>query len=442
LLTPLPSFQKTDYNLTKNKVTYSTDWIEISDEPASPFYREKQQLSPYKSLFSSNCWLDLKFFPISCSIPAIKSRLKLIYLTIQSDDWTDKDLTTPTTTSPIRLLTIDTKFLINNKTNSTLKLEILTRNIPVLCNQHFIGLNDESESSVACQAYSSAAEILNTSEQGLEEDEENLIRNRVSDLFFMRVTELDKQMISFKQQSKLTVLSVNEKALKQISSTPSTNENSLISRQCFCLYSNTKTLPIICVQKLLINKNGRLLISLKEDTNCLAHIINCLDNDIYVWPRISSNFIFENYIRNTELLNEKIFRKSSARRQSSHQNTSHDRSLIFMHRIPARKCLKYNYDFIGTDHFPIENLTEQLFFMLACSTANNSFSLSPTLFRIFEDKGVDVTFEHETAMKWRYAAIKSDHENQKSRESIEMTRFITEKTEPDFLDLFYQTTNE
>ena len=30
-----------------------------------------------------------------------------------------------------------------------------------------------------------------------------------------------------------------------------------------------------------------------------------MDDDIYLWPRISSNFIFENYIRNTEQINEK-----------------------------------------------------------------------------------------------------------------------------------------
>jgi hypothetical protein len=306
-------------------------------------------------------------------VPTLTPRLKLIYLTLQSNEWTDRDtaLTPSPSPSTTRLLTIQTKFLIKNKTPNSLKLEFLSNNIPIPARQHFISLNDDNDALITSQAYASTGEVLNTSKAAAEESEEDLMRDRANDLFYLRVAEFANQTKTFQQQSKLAVLSLNEKALKQVSTPASTNDNVLISRQCFCLYSATKTLPIICVQKLLINKDGRLLISLKEDTNCLARVVNCLDEDVYVWPRISCNFIFENYVRNAELLSEKVVqqaRKASPRRQNSGQNkVSQSRSLSFMHRIPARKCLRFNYDFIGTDQFPIENLGEQLFFMLACS---------------------------------------------------------------------------
>lgn len=118
-------------------------------------------------------------------------------------------------------------------------------------------------------------------------------------------------------QSKNVILNVKEKAIKQIAPATSNNENYLLSRQCFCLYLNNatrvdsmknaaNTLPLICAQKLLIEKDGRLLITVKEDTSFLTQIFNCLDEDIYIWPRISSNYIFENYVRNCEMINEKI----------------------------------------------------------------------------------------------------------------------------------------
>lgn len=118
-------------------------------------------------------------------------------------------------------------------------------------------------------------------------------------------------------QSKNVILNVKEKAIKQIAPATSSNENFLLSRQCFCLYLNSatrvgsmknaaSTLPLICAQKLLIEKDGRLLITVKEDTSFLTQIFNCLDEDIYIWPRISSNYIFENYVRNSEMINEKI----------------------------------------------------------------------------------------------------------------------------------------
>lgn len=117
-------------------------------------------------------------------------------------------------------------------------------------------------------------------------------------------------------QSKLVLLTLKDKAMKQISSLIETDEKYLISRQCFCLYINNtslrsndiglskNTVSLICAQKLLSSLNGRLLITFKEDSSFLTQIFNCIDRDIYLWSRISSNFILENYVRNTESINE------------------------------------------------------------------------------------------------------------------------------------------
>ena len=65
------------------------------------------------------------------------------------------------------------------------------------------------------------------------------------------------------------MLTVKEKAIKNISSNGQIDDNLLVSRQCFCLYFSSllTTRPIILAQKLLVNKNGRLLIQLNEDPN-------------------------------------------------------------------------------------------------------------------------------------------------------------------------------
>ena len=118
-------------------------------------------------------------------------------------------------------------------------------------------------------------------------------------------------------QSKNVILSVKEKAIKQIAPATSSNDQFLLSRQCFCLYLSNiakvngmnnaeSSLPLICAQKLLIERDGRLLITIKEDSSFLTQIFNCLDEDIFIWPRISSNYILENYVKNCEMINEKI----------------------------------------------------------------------------------------------------------------------------------------
>ena len=129
---------------------------------------------------------------------------------------------------------------------------------------------------------------------------------------------LKEEATSSVVQSKPVLLTLKNKAMKQISPLVETDDKYLISRQCFCLYSNntnsrsssnqrsfpSNTISLICAQKLMSSQNGRLLITFKEDTNFLTQIFNCLDKDIYLWSRISSNFILENYVKNTEAINE------------------------------------------------------------------------------------------------------------------------------------------
>ena len=167
----------------------------------------------------------------------------------------------------------------------------------------------------------------------------------------------------------------------------------MISRQCFSLYKQNETLAFIAVQKLLTAKNdGRLLMSIREDSNHLVKIYNHLANlDLYIWPRISTNFIFENYLKNASTI------------------SNSNRSLIFMHKIPAKKCIYFNYDFIGTNHFPIDNINEQIFFMFAlAATDKELFKLSPNMCRIF-DTDFEIKFEHDSNIKLSYISDKQSN---------------------------------
>jgi len=93
-----------NYDLMKNTVIYESDWFQISDEQSSPFYREQQDLN--KCLYSNKCWIDIKLYPKSNNNK--QPKLKLIYLILQNDDWMYSSTT--------RILTIQNKFLLKNKT--------------------------------------------------------------------------------------------------------------------------------------------------------------------------------------------------------------------------------------------------------------------------------------------------------------------------------------
>ena len=111
------------------------------------------------------------------------------------------------------------------------------------------------------------------------------------------------------------------------------------------------------------------MVKVKEDKHYLVEVFNLAEKSIFIWPRISTNFIAESYVRNCVA-----------------GGFGEQYSKLFMHRIPAGKFLKFNYDFFGTNHFPIENLSEQLFFMLAINETNNEKEpiLSQSLSRAFE----------------------------------------------------------
>ena len=426
MLDPIPSTTN-EYNTNTTVVDYETDWIEITDELVSPFYREKQQ-TKMNCLYADKCWIDLKLFPVTKMTGTLQSRLKMIYLLLQSDECSTAAHLESTSTT--RLLTIQTKFVLNNKIDSHIKFDIISHNTDTLHSntqtQQFINNNDTNV--IKSSEFFNAAEIVNTkfihnkiSESEDDEDTyEAVLKENLNDLFYLKINELidvDGDVTKL-VQSKLVMLNVKEKAIKQISTPANANDNVLISRQCFCLYLNNKqTLPIICAQKLLINSNGRLMITLKEDKNFLVQIHNRLDRDVYLWPRITSNFIFENYVRNCDVINEKSkqqlkleylneLRRRHGRKKSKSPpkpeppHSSPNNSIIYMHRVPAKSCLKFNYDFIGTDHFPIENLNEQVFLMVAVMR-EAQLELSPNMCRLYESQ-FEISFEHDLTLKLRY----------------------------------------
>lgn len=360
-------------DLVKNTVEYESDWIEIKDEPVSPFYRERFS-SKMNCLYLNKCWIDLKLYAINSK----KSRLNVVYLVICSEDknclnrnlneieYNTENLSNEDISrlyeSTYRLLTIQPKFLIKNKTNLDLKFKIFN---------DFTSLNSSlmhkyvqtEEFDLKSKGSIQTGSILDRGnfyidENRIELSEYEKERERLNDLFYL---SLNDDGLS---QSKPLILTCKEKAIKQISSSGQVDENMLLSRQCFCVYdkkdSNTKA--FILAQKLLVTKNGQLMLILKEDLNSLVNLYNSLEFDILVWPRLSTNFIFENYVRNTNLISERFISKKE---KQNDLDLFFKSSLVYMHLIPANSWFKFNYDFIGTNHFPIDNLNEQIFFMFA-----------------------------------------------------------------------------
>ncbi len=351
------------YDLIKNTVKYESNWFEISDEQSSPFYREHNEHSDSSCslLYANKCWIDLKLY----ALDETKSKLKIIYLVLQNNDWS------PTT----RILTIQNKFLLNNQTKFDFNLE-LTANPYASQSLSRVFISSTDEFSFKPNSFYSSGDLLNYS---INQDQTN-----DDDLFYLKINSLSGIKVI---QSKLILLTVREKAIKQISSSTSANaESLLISRQCFCLYDecSKNSRAFICAQKLLIDKNdGRLLITLKEDLSHLVKLVNKLETDLFVWPRISSNFIFENYINNLNQL-----------------NSNPAKSRLFMHRIPAQSTFLFNYDFIGTNHFPIENINEQIFFMFSLADQSH---ISPNMCRIY-DTDFLIGFEHDSNIRLAYSA--------------------------------------
>ena len=98
-----------------------------------------------------------------------------------------------------------------------------------------------------------------------------------------------------------------------------------------------------------------------------------------------------------------------------------------MHRVPAGACFKFNYDFIGTDQYPIENLNEQLFLTLALACENDAsvpFDLSPNMFRLY-DTAFEIAFEHKPDLRVNYLSFPNEN-------GSKLNRFITSLSSDNF----------
>jgi hypothetical protein len=460
-----------DLDLKKNTIEYESEWFDISQEQVTPFYREKHQYKQNR-LFLNKCWLDLKLYPNEAKRK--EAKFKLIYLVLQSDEFStshetfinnqekssgadDKNLD-----SVSRIVTINTKFLFNNKTKFDLKLQVeddfLASNETILPRRFIESSTDDEDCQITVDSLYSTGNIINKNnfyiknqiETTNEEDEYLVDKENLNDLYYLKIIALGKTPVNL---SKPLVLTVKEKAIKQISSNGQLDDTLLISRQCFCLYiaSSYECKSFIIAQKLLVNKNGRLIIVLREDTNYLVNFYNCLDVDIYVWPRLSTNFIFENYIKNVHAVNEKLLadykakdmlekRQGRSKSSSSSKNAHtidniYERSLVYMHRVPAKKSLKFNYDFIGTNLYPIENLREQIFFMFGLVSQSTKkkfdfdgkpYELSPNLCRIY-DTNFEIGFERKNLPTFYYLGNNLDNLNQ-----MNVNRYITHERSDEF----------
>lgn len=237
----------------------------------------------------------------------------------------------------------------------------------------------------------------------------------MDDLFYFRVQELSP--ISFHPvQSRPLLLTLREKALKQLCAQSQSNESLLISRQCFCLYfaahQKQTTTAFILTQKLMVNRSGQLLIVLSPSTHSLVNLHNRTNVDLYIWPRVSTNFILEAYVKNVNQLNEKKLwekRKFRAHIEKTKRTIDLSKSHAYMHFVPAQSVFKFALDFIGTNQFPVENLNEQVFFMFGVDGGSGSdtaaasarLSLSQNLCKIFESQ-FEIRFDRVEIAKLFY----------------------------------------
>ncbi len=109
--------------------------------------------------------------------------------------------------SPTRLLTVQTKFLINNKTPNNLKCEVISHNICTSQTREFIGLS-ECE-FISSRGFYPTGEIINSvvktagnepsigNEDSLVDAELNqqyaLLEEKTNDLFYFRIKEISRE---------------------------------------------------------------------------------------------------------------------------------------------------------------------------------------------------------------------------------------------------------
>lgn len=244
-------------------------------------------------------------------------------------------------------------------------------------------------------------------------------KDKFEDLFYFRIQELlpfnnnDNSNTSQQAaiQSRPVLLTVREKALYQLGAQSQSDESHLVSRQCFCMYisepnrGGITTLPFILAQKLMVNQLGQLLITIDLSQHSLLHLHNDTKRDLFIWPRISTNYILETYVKNLAQLNEKKLahqRKFRPLIEKTKRLIDLSRSLVYMQFVPANSVFKFNYDFVGTNQFPLENINEQAFFMFALqSPAPHTLILSQNLCKIFETQ-FEIKFENIETEKLFY----------------------------------------
>lgn len=214
-------------------------------------------------------------------------------------------------------------------------------------------------------------------------------------------------------QSRPLLLTSKEKAIRQINQS---NDELLVSRQCFCVYLDRTSKAFILSQKLMANRNGQLIIVLGVNQHTLVNLYNDLDCDVYIWPRVTCNYILENYVKNVNQLTDKAvadrndkYRKQLARAKN-HQTIDLNKSYIYMHLVPAKSSLKYNYDFVATNQFPLDNLAEQLFFMFALvdPATSDTLVLSQNLCKVFENR-FEVNFDYLNRKLYYVSQGNSNH---------------------------------
>lgn len=457
--------------MTKTSIEYESDWFMIKDEPISPFYRQKNNLRLNCLFLINKCWIDLKLLPRRPSNSNSQSMNKEFYFVLSNDIQEEDRLITPSdaaTGQPdivpkpnclnYKVLTIKSKFLIRNDTKHEFKFKVLNefmrQNEINKLMARFIQ-SDEYCVKPGETSYQ-VDEIVNKNafyffpgKKDSPTDQDQLIssikkqREDMNDLFYLSLESMSinagSHRLSSIRQSKPLILTCNEKALKQISMHTQSNENLLTSRQCFTIYNQEgSSMNYILTQKLLTEQStGQLIICLNEDNNSLVNITNTLGVDLYVWPRISSNFIFENYVRNLKTTNDKslgelIKDEGDSKKMKAYSDLIRQDSMLFdvdqamnyMHFLPAQHVLKFNYDFVGTNQYPIENLNEQIFFMFAVVNnkklanklehgvvSSNNYEMSQTLCKIFE-KNLLVEFYSSSKcfLKFNYSScdIESD----------------------------------
>jgi hypothetical protein len=255
----------TTLELSKCECVYESGWFVLKDEPISPFYRHNSvAANGLASLFLVNkCWIDLKLYPVSVGGQQ-QSMCKQFYFVLSNEQEDVKPGQSPSYMSGnginCKILTIRPKFVLTNKTSAALKFKLMNEFVKqtevnkllsryIQPDEYVVSAGEESVPSYPADEiidkksfYVLAEPVAMTNSSVVIDKEEDAIaeeirqqRDMLNDLFYVHVESVDGKLV---RQSKPLMLTCNESALKQMSSTQS-NSNLLISRQCFSVYGSS-----------------------------------------------------------------------------------------------------------------------------------------------------------------------------------------------------------